>query len=80
VKEKIKLAIFASGSGSNAESIMKWAKHSGLCEVVCVLSDQKDAYVLKRAFDCDVPAIGITKKKNESRECFDERILSHLPL
>lgn len=76
--KKIKIAILASGSGSNAEAIIKWAKFSSLCEVVCVLSDKKDALVLNRAFNFNIPALGVTKKKGEARESFDERILSKL--
>ncbi|QED38381.1 phosphoribosylglycinamide formyltransferase [Antarcticibacterium arcticum] len=52
-----KLVIFASGSGTNAENIIKYFKNSGTAEVVAVLSNNKGAKVLKRAYDLDVKAL-----------------------
>ena len=75
---KVKLAILASGSGSNAEAIMKWAESSNLARVVCVISDKKEAMVLKRAELRNIPALFVKKKKSESREDFDQKILSKL--
>ncbi len=46
---KTKIAILASGSGSNAEKIMNYFKNSQLAEVVCVISNRKTAGVLERA-------------------------------
>lgn len=46
---KIKLAIFASGSGSNAENIFNYFKESGEVEVSLILSNSKKTYVLERA-------------------------------
>ncbi|MCV9388613.1 phosphoribosylglycinamide formyltransferase [Reichenbachiella ulvae] len=46
---KIKLAIFASGSGTNAEQISKhFAQHNEV-EVSLILSNKKKAFVLERA-------------------------------
>jgi phosphoribosylglycinamide formyltransferase 1 len=75
---KIKLAILASGSGSNAESIIRWAKTSNIAEVVCVLSDKREALVLRRAFDLNVPAFSVLKRKNEERKNFDQRMVMRL--
>ncbi|QDK42180.1 phosphoribosylglycinamide formyltransferase [Bacteriovorax stolpii] len=73
-----KIAILASGSGSNAEAIMKWAKASGLAEVVCVLSDKREARVLERAFNHNVPGLYVRKKKLESREEYDQKLIVRL--
>lgn len=43
------IAIFASGSGTNAENIIKYFKNSKNIQVKLVLSNKKDAYVLERA-------------------------------
>ena len=75
---KLRLAILASGSGSNAEAIMKWAETSDVAEVVCVLSDKKNAPVLERAERFGVPNISVKKKKNESKSDFDLRLLKEL--
>ncbi|REE83812.1 phosphoribosylglycinamide formyltransferase-1 [Lutibacter oceani] len=45
----IRIIILASGSGTNAENIIKYFKGSNLISVVQVLSNKKDAKVLERA-------------------------------
>ena len=75
---KVKIAILASGNGSNAESLMKWAENSDLAEVVCVLSDKRRAFVLERAKKMHVPGLVVTKKKNEDRTYFEQRIIASL--
>jgi phosphoribosylglycinamide formyltransferase 1 len=51
-----KIAIFASGSGTNAEQIMlHFQKHASI-EVVLVLSNKPDAFVLERAKKFGVPS------------------------
>jgi phosphoribosylglycinamide formyltransferase-1 len=49
VTNKIRLAIFASGSGSNAEVIMKHFQNHSAIEVAAVLSNRPDAFVLERS-------------------------------
>jgi phosphoribosylglycinamide formyltransferase-1 len=43
------IAIFASGSGTNAENIIKYFSTSEKAKVTLVLSNKREAYVLKRA-------------------------------
>ncbi|HCT31114.1 MAG TPA: phosphoribosylglycinamide formyltransferase [Bacteroidales bacterium] len=43
------IAIFASGSGSNAENIINHFNGGNLARVVLVLSENKDAFVFERA-------------------------------
>ncbi len=45
----IKVAIFASGSGSNAENFVKYFEKSNNVKVDCFLSNSKKAYVHTRA-------------------------------
>lgn len=75
---KIKLAILASGSGSNAEAIIKWASASDVAEVVCVGSNKKSAFVLQRALNLKTPHFFILPKKNETREDYDFRLIKEL--
>ena len=42
------IVIFASGSGSNAENIIKWAQNHKTYRVAAVLCNRKDAFVLTR--------------------------------
>lgn len=53
--DKINLAIMASGSGSNAEAIVKHFQHHPRVTVKIILSNKPDAYVLVRAAQFDVP-------------------------
>lgn len=43
------IAIFASGSGTNAQNIIEYFKLNKKAEVSCILSNKEDAYVLQRA-------------------------------
>ena len=52
---KKNIAIFASGSGSNAENIIRYFQKSDSVEVSLVLSNKSDAYVLERAHRLKVP-------------------------
>ncbi|WP_090605456.1 phosphoribosylglycinamide formyltransferase [Parapedobacter koreensis] len=52
---KKRIAIFASGSGSNAQKIMENFKYHDQVEVALVLSNNPDAYVLQRADNFEVP-------------------------
>jgi phosphoribosylglycinamide formyltransferase-1 len=54
--EKIRLAVFASGSGTNAEQIMLRFQHHLQIEVALVLSNKADAFVLERAKKFGVPS------------------------
>lgn len=44
-----RIVIFASGSGTNAENIIRYFKEDGQVEICLVLSNKKDAGVLDRA-------------------------------
>ena len=56
-----KLAIFASGSGSNAENICNYFVNSPDIEVVLVCTNKRDAFIVKRAEKLNIPVIFITK-------------------
>lgn len=53
---KKRIAIFASGSGSNAQKIMEHFKYSDEAEVALILSNNSDAYVLQRADNFEIPS------------------------
>ena len=52
---KKRIAIFASGSGSNAQKIMEHFRHHPNGEVVLVLCNNPDAFVLQRADNFEIP-------------------------
>jgi len=51
------IAIFASGSGSNAENIINHFKGGNLARVVLILSENRDAFVFERAQKLSVPSV-----------------------
>ncbi len=53
---KKRIAIFASGSGSNAQKIMEQFKRSNDIEVVLILTNNPDSFVLQRADNFEVPS------------------------
>jgi phosphoribosylglycinamide formyltransferase-1 len=60
---KKRIAIFASGSGSNAQKIMEHFKRSPDAEVVLVLTNNPQAYVLQRADNFEVPSHIFTRSE-----------------
>lgn len=63
-----KIAILASGSGTNAEEIMKYFQNSSKGKVVLVASNKKEAFVLERAKKFQVPSYTFNKASLESGE------------
>jgi phosphoribosylglycinamide formyltransferase-1 len=53
---KKRIAIFASGSGSNAQKLMEHFKRNTEVEVALVLTNNPDAYVLQRADSFEIPS------------------------
>src|ERR1700744_1678211 len=60
---KKRIAIFASGSGSNAQKIMEHFKRSPEAEVVLVLTNNPQAYVLQRADNFEIPSHIFTREE-----------------
>ena len=52
---KKRIAIFASGSGSNAQKLMEFFKQNDAAEIALVLTNNADAYVLQRADNFEIP-------------------------
>jgi phosphoribosylglycinamide formyltransferase-1 len=81
---KSKVAIFASGSGSNAEEIIKRFKHHPTIEVVLLLSNNPDAFALERARKFNVPSKIFTRQEfKESSKVLDrlkEKEVTHVVL
>ena len=56
-----KLAIFASGSGSNAENICNYFEARPNVKVVLICTNKPDAFIVKRAEKLNIPLVFITK-------------------
>lgn len=68
-----KLAVFASGRGSNAEALYK-AMAAGEIDgqIVVVITDHADAGVVERAKSWQVPLVVIERKDYDSKESFEQ--------
>lgn len=66
MSQEFRIAIFASGSGTNAEAIIKYFREHPIIKVKMVLSNNANAFVLERAKKFEIPA------KTFNRVDFDE--------
>lgn len=81
---KLRIAIFASGSGTNAEQIMLHFQQHNQIEVVLALTNKKNAFVLERAKKFNVPSKIFNRNQfQESGEVLNwllEKKVTHLVL
>ncbi len=68
------IAIFASGSGSNAEKIIQYFKARETAQVVCVFSNKSDAFVLERVQKYNIPTQYFPLKDWKQPEPIIERL------
>ena len=57
-----RLAIFGSGSGTNAENIINYFKDSDKVKVGLVLSNKADAFILERGRKAGIPSVAFNTK------------------
>ncbi len=78
----VKIAVFASGSGSNYEAIMRFFAENPdpNLEIALVVADQADAKVISRAERWQTPVVVIEQKKFGSKQAFEEEILKQLQI
>ncbi len=68
------IAIFASGNGSNAENIINFFADNNEINISLILSNKRDAFVVKRAEKHNIECI-IVKKKQFQQEDYVVNIL-----
>ncbi len=80
----LKLAVFGSGSGTNAQAIIDAVEAGTLnAEIKCILSDVEDAFILERARKHNIPAIHFdcapfkTKLDGEAEEMVLQILKAH---
>ena len=74
-----KLAIFASGSGSNFEALVHAIRHNHWpIEVACLICDQPDAYAQVRAAALNIPCHLFVLREYDSKEAYETAILTVL--
>jgi len=62
------IAIFASGSGSNAEQIIQHFTDHPLAKVSLVLSNKAEAYVLQSATKHNIPCFHLSKEQFQNQD------------
>ena len=75
---KTRIAVLCSGGGTNFQAIVN-AQEAGLIphgEVVLVVTDNQDAYVLTRAARYHIESAVVDKKEYKDRRLREEKILS----
>jgi phosphoribosylglycinamide formyltransferase-1 len=65
------IVLLASGSGSNAENIIKYFREKNILHNFHIITNKKDAFVLERAKNLNVSAEVITKKQNDEGVLLD---------
>ena len=73
----IRLAIFASGGGSNAEAIINHFKSHSEVEIALILSNRKKAGVLKRAENHNLESETVNKEQFQNEKYMNQLMESH---
>ena len=68
-----KIAVLVSGGGTNLQAIMDAIADGRITdtEIVCVISNNKDAYALTRAYDAGIPARVVSRADHPDRDEYD---------
>ena len=59
--KSVKIAVFASGSGSNCENLIKYFSNKECARVVLVVCNKRDTLVLERAARLGVPSVVVPR-------------------
>ncbi len=74
---KARLAVLASGNGTNLEAIIRAAENPAYPAVVSVvLSDQRDCFALARTRKAGIPAVFIDPSLFPTKEAYDQMLVT----
>ncbi|WP_332645937.1 phosphoribosylglycinamide formyltransferase [Lysinibacillus sp. 54212] len=74
-----KIAVFASGSGSNFQAIQEAIERGDLhASIELVVTDKPGAYVVTRANNSNIPVLELSPKTFESKAAYEEAIIAEL--
>lgn len=75
----MRFAVFASGNGSNFERIIEVVEQGKISgELVCLFSDQKDAFAIERAKNHHIPYYVLPKSEEMSKSEYEAQIIALL--
>ncbi|MED1602817.1 phosphoribosylglycinamide formyltransferase [Alkalihalophilus marmarensis] len=74
-----RIAVFASGNGTNAQAIIDQAKSGVLeCEVVLVVSDKPNAFALTRAKNAGIDTFSFKPSDFKNKESYESELVQKL--
>ena len=73
----LRVVVMVSGGGTNLQAIIDSVKNGTITntQIVGVISNNKNAYALKRAEENDIPSMCVSPKDFETRDIFNEKLL-----
>lgn len=73
----LRVVVMVSGGGTNLQAIIDSVKDGTTTntQIVGVISNNKNAYALKRAEENDIPSVCVSPKDFETRDIFNEKLL-----
>ncbi|MEN8138322.1 MAG: phosphoribosylglycinamide formyltransferase [Bacteroidota bacterium] len=72
-----RIAIFASGSGSNAQNIAEYFRNNPNIDISLILANKADAYVLERAENLKIDSFVFSNKELQNTEIVLEKLLEY---
>jgi len=74
-----KIAVFASGNGSNFQAIIEHVEKGVLvAEIAALITDKPDCFAVKRAHNHNIPVFSFHPKNYTSKEEYEKKIASFL--
>lgn len=79
MKNKIKIAVFASGNGSNFQAIADAVQAGSLdAEIALVVTDRPNAYVVERAKQANISSFAFMPSDYDSKQLYEEMLKEKL--
>ncbi|MFK8795730.1 phosphoribosylglycinamide formyltransferase [Planococcus plakortidis] len=79
MKNRTKMAVFASGNGSNFQALYEATQDGRLdADIVLVVTDKPSAFVLERAEQAGVPAFSFTPREYASKQAYESMLVEEL--
>ena len=76
-QKPLRVVVMVSGGGTNLQAIIDSVKDGTITntKIVGVISNNKNAYALKRAEENGIPSMCVSPKEFETRDIFNEKLL-----
>ncbi|AXI00066.1 phosphoribosylglycinamide formyltransferase [Sporosarcina sp. PTS2304] len=77
--KKVRMAVFASGSGSNFAALEAACRAGDLsAEIALLVTDQPDAYVTERAQQAGIPVAAFRPREFDTKSAYEQAVLKAL--